>query len=156
MTDLTEAQESVLAILKRAGYSTVGDITEELGYSQKDARYELHQLIDKGYVVNVYKQHTFSIYFDKSFLREICEVPPECIKQQAMGRPRNDGTQGARSTREALGMDNSVPFMTINHQVGWNRVYALKRIKQRLIHEYHPVLDAVVADYEHMLRLPEE
>lgn len=34
----------------------------------------------------------------------------------------------------------------------WERVAGLKRMRARLIDEYHPLLDAVIADYEWMLR----
>lgn len=34
----------------------------------------------------------------------------------------------------------------------WERVALIKRMKSRLIEEYHPLLDAVIADYELFLR----
>lgn len=34
----------------------------------------------------------------------------------------------------------------------WERVRLLKRMRERIIDDYHPLLDAVIADYEWMLR----
>lgn len=34
----------------------------------------------------------------------------------------------------------------------WDRVALLKKMRARIIEEYHPLLDAVIADYEWMLR----
>lgn len=38
----------------------------------------------------------------------------------------------------------------------WERVAAIKRMKLRLIEDFHPLLDAIVADYEWMLRKDED
>lgn len=38
----------------------------------------------------------------------------------------------------------------------WERVRLLKRMRSRIIDEYHPLLDAVIADYEWMLRKEDE
>jgi hypothetical protein len=169
--ELTFSQLSVLAVLKREGYQTVNELNANTSSAHAEIRKDLAELIKRGLVFNLYKVHAFSIYLHKDYVLmmvekakqaatfDVEEVEEKEIEVELEKSPIKEEFQNKRLTRngrplakEELALPLSVPFMTMNQRVGWNRVIVLKRIRDRLMEEYHPVLNAVIADYESMLK----
>ena len=147
----------------------VSDIQLALGViqtgviNQADIRKDLAVLIGRGLVFNIYKLHAFSIYLHKDYLegmiaksREHEERKGEVEESETEVITPRFSTQGRPLIKESLAIPLNVPFMTINQGVGWNRIIVLRRLRDRLMEEYHPVLNAVIADYERMLKPTEE
>jgi hypothetical protein len=156
--DITFSQQQLLKVLKREGYQTVSELHKDTSFAHDEIRKDLAILVRKGLVFNLYKLHKFSIYLHKSYIEEMVEKASKSQEleegienKEVVSLKPKLSLQGRRIDKEELAIPLSVPFMTINHKVGYNRIIVLKRIRDRLIEDYHPVLNAVIADYEQMM-----
>ena len=167
--ELTKQQLNLLKVLKKEGYQTISELHAATEVPHSEIKKDMTHLMSLGLVFNIYKMHAFSLYLYRGYVEDMLEkadevnlVSGEIETVEAKNAIRSVMPQARVSTsgrplaKETLALPLDVPFMTINHQVGWNRVIVLKRIRDRLMEEYHPVLNAVIGDYEQMLKLWEE
>lgn len=136
-----EVADALLKRLEKVGPQGTAELAAACGYTKDLTLTVLNELVVAKKITNKRKciqGGQVSIYFlaSESFRETADEIKAKVAKG-----------------KETFGTPINAPFFQLNGQVGWNRVFALKRMKARLIDDFHPLIDLVIADYEYILNV---
>lgn len=120
-------QKAILTALRADQGSYSYQVATKSGLEKRKVSRKLGRMVKEGLIARGEDGNGSFLYFLKS------EIP---LETQNMERLRN--------------------FDADNNAALWHRVSLLKRMRERTIEDYHPLLDAVIKDYVSYLRSVED